>query len=91
MAAIYNPPYADRIWSIWGSYYNILKAIMGLYDQLQKDSMRRSRSGRRSSVHGCWHTNGNYRDCTDYIRIIWGLYLNTGIIRIISGLFGVYT
>ena len=26
----YSPPYVDRIWGIWGSYYNIPKAIFYL-------------------------------------------------------------
>ena len=24
---VYNPPQVDRIWGMWGSYYNIFKAI----------------------------------------------------------------
>ena len=24
---VYSPPYLDRIWGIWGSYYNIPKAV----------------------------------------------------------------
>ena len=27
---MYSPPYADRIWGIWGTYYNIPKAILYL-------------------------------------------------------------
>ena len=27
---IYSPPSVDRIWGIWGSYYNIPKAIFNL-------------------------------------------------------------
>ena len=28
--AVYSPPPVDRIWGIWGSYYNIPKAIFYL-------------------------------------------------------------
>ena len=26
----YSPPYVDRIWGIWGSYYNVPRAIFYL-------------------------------------------------------------
>ena len=48
----YSPPSVDRIWGLWGSHYNISKAVFYL---LKGDYNNPGRLGERPASYGCYH------------------------------------